>query len=68
MNKRLIAISSALLSIGTDILIVELPSTLLGLGAPLLYEEDNLVGFRPRPNQTISRKKNTLVTVNQEGF
>lgn len=67
-KKRLLAILCALLSIGIGILIVELLSKFLGLGTPLLYEEDHLIGFRPRPNQMISRKKNTMVTINHEGF
>lgn len=67
-KRHLIAILCSLLSIGTGILIVELLSKLLGLGTPLLYEEDHLVGFRPRPNQMISRKQNTMVTINHEGF
>lgn len=67
-NRLLTAITCIIASTIAGILLVELLSKYLGLGTPLLYEEDNLVGFRPRPNQKISRKKNTMVTINHEGF
>ena len=39
-----------------------------GLGNPVLYKSDNLVGYRLKPNQSILRRKNALVSTDAEGF
>ena len=57
-----------LLSISFGIFICELAGRFIGLGNPLLYKGDSLVGYRLRPNQSKRRLKNSIVTTDFEGF
>ena len=50
------------------IIISESIGRLLGLGKPLLYTKDPLVGYRLQPNQNNRRRKNSTVTTDYEGF
>ena len=69
LNKSIIEKASiSLLSIFLGILIVELFAKRLGLGNPLLYAPDNLVGYRLKPNQSKYRRRGALVSTNSEGF
>mgnify|MGYP001384923764 CR=1 FL=1 len=69
LNKSIIEKASiSLLSIFLGILIAELFAKRLGLGNPLLYDPDNLVGYRLKPNQTKYRRRGALVSTNSEGF
>ena len=69
LNKSFIEKASiSLLSIFLGILIAELFAKRLGLGNPLLYEPDNLVGYRLKPNQSKYRRRGALVSTNSEGF
>ena len=63
--------ASALLgsaSILFGIIICELAGKFMGLGNPLLYKSDSLVGYRLRPNQSNKRFQNAIVTTDSEGF
>ena len=69
LNKSIIEKASiSLLSIFLGVLIAELFAKRLGLGNPLLYEPDNLVGYRLKPNQSKYRRRGALVSTNSEGF
>ena len=67
--KRLITnIIISSISISFGIIICEFAGRSLGLGNPLLYKEDRLVGYRLRPNQSKKRLKNSIVSTDFEGF
>jgi len=70
MTIKRLGINSLLLlaSISFGVFICELAGNLLGLGNPLLYKEDSLVGYRLKPNQSKKRLKNSIVTTDYEGF
>ena len=69
LNKSFIEKASiSLISIFLGILIAELFAKSLGLGNPLLYDPDNLVGYRLKPNQSKYRRRGALVSTNSEGF
>tara|TARA_Y100001968_G_scaffold231300_1_gene214085 strand:+ start:1827 stop:2771 length:945 start_codon:yes stop_codon:yes gene_type:complete len=55
-------------SISFGILICELAGRFIGLGNPLIYKSDSLVGYRLRPNQSNKRFKNAMVSTDSEGF
>ena len=50
------------------IILSESTGRLLGLGKPLLYRKDPLVGYRLQPNQNNRRRNNAMVTTDYEGF
>ena len=56
----------SLLLIG--VVISESTGRLLGLGKPLLYRKDPLVGYRLQPNQNNRRRNNSMITTDYEGF
>ena len=69
LNKSIIEKASiSLLSIFLGILIAEFFAKRLGLGNPLLYDPDNLVGYRLKPNQSKYRRRGALVSTDSEGF
>ena len=69
INKNIIGkVSISLLSIFFGLLIAELFAKSLGLGNPLLYIPDNLVGYRLKPNQSKYRRRGALVSTDSEGF
>ena len=55
-------------SILFGIFICEFAARRIGLGTPILYSLDNLVGYRLKPNQSIIRRKNAKITTDFEGF
>ena len=55
-------------SISFGILICELAGRFIGLGNPLLYKSDSLVGYRLRPNQNNKRFQKAMVSTDAEGF
>ncbi len=57
-----------LASLSFGILICELAGRFIGLGNPLLYKSDKLVGYRLRPNQSNKRFQNAMVSTDSEGF
>ena len=57
-----------LLSILLGLTICEIMGRLIGLGNPILYYSDPLIGYRLKPNQRVKRLKNTFITTNHEGF
>lgn len=56
------------LSVLIGIAVCESGARIIGLGRPILYTSDNLVGYRPRPSQSELRRKGATVTINEEGF
>lgn len=63
-SKILILLSS----VSLGILICEFAGRFIGLGNPLLYKSDSLVGYRLRPNQSNKRLQNSTVSTDFEGF
>ena len=57
-----------LLSIFLGLTLCEVMGRLIGLGNPILYYSDSLIGYRLKPNQRVKRLKNTFITTNSEGF
>ncbi len=55
-------------SISIGILICELAGRFIGLGNPLLYKRDTLVGYRLSPNQSNKRFQGAMVSTDSEGF
>ena len=55
-------------SIFFGILICEFAARKIGLGTPLLYETDNIVGYRLKPNQSVIRRNKAKVTTDSDGF
>jgi hypothetical protein len=64
----LINIGLIIISMLASIIGIELTGRFLGLGTPLLYESDHIVGYRPRPSQAIKRGKGARTTIDKEGF
>ena len=56
------------LSIITGLIACEYFARKLGLGNPLLYKVDPLVGYRLKANQNIIRRRGARVSTNNEGF
>ena len=57
-----------LISLSLGIVIVEFFARSIGLGNPLIYKVDPLVGYRLKPNQSKLRRRNSKVTSDFEGF
>ncbi len=55
-------------SIFLGILFCELAGRKLGLGKPILYKPDTLVGYRLKPNQSVIRMRNSKIKTDFEGF
>ena len=70
MNLKRIGCNLFLLltSISFGIIICELAGRFVGLGDPILYKKDSLVGYRLKPNQNNKRFKNAMITTDYEGF
>ena len=70
MNFKRIGTSTFLFlaSISLGITICEFAGRFIGLGNPLLYKSDSLVGYRLRPNQSNKRFQNAMVSTDSEGF
>ena len=60
----------ALLGASTSLALVpaEVGLRMFGLGDPILYKADSLVGFRPRPNQAKTRLRDANITFDRYGF
>lgn len=50
------------------IAICEFFGRIIGLGNPILYEADRLIGYRLKANQNIKRFNNSEITTDYEGF
>ena len=70
MNFKRFGISTLLFlsSISFGILICELAGRFIGLGNPVLYKIDTLVGYRLSPNQSNKRFQGAMVSTDSEGF
>lgn len=70
INIRRLGFNCLLLfaSIFFGVFFSELAGIFIGLGNPLLYKEDPLVGYRLKPNQAKRRLKKSIVTTDSEGF
>ena len=66
--KLLVNIFLTFISIFSGILICELVARKIGLGKPVLYESDTLVGYRLKPNQSVTRIQKARITTDFEGF
>ncbi|MBO8242379.1 SGNH/GDSL hydrolase family protein [Prochlorococcus marinus XMU1410] len=55
-------------SIFIGFFISEFVARKIGLGNPLLYKNDELIGYRLRANQSKKRFKNSKITIDYEGF
>lgn len=69
-NPNIIAVNILLttISIGGAVFITNFVAERIGLGNPLLYRPDALIGYRLAPNQKEKRRNNATVTINSEGF
>ena len=67
-KKNSINLIISLISISLGIIIIEFFARNLGLGNPLLYQTDSIVGYRLKPNQSKIRRKDSRVTSDYEGF
>ena len=67
-GKILINTIISLISISVGIIITELFARNLGLGNPLLYKSDSIIGYRLKPNQSKIRRNKSRVTSDYEGF
>ena len=66
--KKFINIFLLSLSILLGVLIFEILARKLGLGNPLLYKNDELIGYRLRANQIKKRFAKSTITTDYEGF
>ena len=66
--KKLNSIFLIFFSILLGFLICEFFARKSGLGNPLLYKADNLIGYRLRANQSEKRFGNSKITIDYEGF
>ena len=67
-NNSFKNISLFLFSIILGVTICEIGARFIGLGDPILYDADPLIGYRLKPNQRKKRLKNSYITTNNEGF
>ena len=56
------------ISVFIGIIFCEITGRIIGLGKPILYNIDSLVGYRLKPNQRVRRFQNKYITTDQEGF
>ena len=56
------------ISVFIGIIFCEITGRIIGLGKPILYEDDSLVGYRLKPNQRVRRFQNKYITTDKEGF
>ncbi len=68
LKSKILNSSLMIISILIGIVLIEIFGSFIGLGNPLLYEPDQLVGYRLRPNQSQKRRKHAKVTTDNEGF
>ena len=68
LKNFILNLFTTLISISLGFVILEFFARSFGLGNPLLYREDSLVGYRLKPNQSKLRRKNSKVTTDFEGF
>ncbi len=66
--KKALTIILPLAFISLGVILCEFAAQSIGLGKPIIYEVDKLVGYRPRPNQKTKRLKGAEITIDQEGF
>lgn len=70
MNFKRFGINTVLFlsSISFGIIICELAGRFIGLGNPVLYKTDTLVGYRLSPNQSNKRFRGATISTDSEGF
>ena len=59
-NEKILKSFLILFSIILGISFIEIFARFLGLGSPLLYDSDSLVGYRLKPNQFQKRRKRRI--------
>ena len=57
LKEKILRLFLILFSIILGISFIEIFTRFLGLGSPLLYDSDSLVGYRLKPNQSQKRRK-----------
>ncbi len=68
MHKYFYKITLSIVSIFIGLILCEITGRIIGLGSPILYQVDPLVGYRLKPNQKVKRLSNSYITTNNEGF
>ncbi len=70
MNLKKICSNSLItfLSILFGLILCELAGIIIGLGDPVIYKKDNIVGYRLMPNQKKIRRNNSKINTDNEGF
>lgn len=67
-NNSIANLLLLIFSIILGIVFCEIFGRLIGLGDPILYSADPLIGYRLKRNQKVKRIKNSYITVDKEGF
>ncbi len=68
MKKSLLNLILTLISFLIGLILCEITGRFIGLGNPILYEIDPIVGYRLKPNQKVRRLKNKYINTDREGF
>ncbi len=66
--KRINNLFLTFFSISLGVLMCEIFARKVGLGDPLLYKKDTLIGYRLKANQSKKRFQNSNITTDYEGF
>src|SRR5438045_366672 len=68
-HSRVVGAALALVATGAALIVIEIAlRTVFGLGNPILYDSNALYGYRPLPNQTLSRRFGAPIHVNNLGL
>jgi hypothetical protein len=68
MKKKVLYFIITIFIISLPIFITEVYLKSIGLGDPIVYDENYVYGYAPRPNQKKKRLKNSSVTINDVGL
>ena len=68
MKKKILYSVIIILIISLPIVTVEMYLKYVGLGNPIIYDENYVYGYAPRPNQKRERLKNSTITINDVGL
>jgi hypothetical protein len=68
MKKKVFYLIIIIFIISLPIFFTEMYLKSIGLGDPIVYDENYVYGYAPRPNQKKKRLKNSSVTINDVGL
>jgi len=68
MKKKILYSIIIIFIISLPILATEMYLKYIGLGNPIIYDENYVYGYAPRPNQKKERLRNSKVTINDVGL